>query len=170
MENNCKKTYGKQDIYDYLNKLGYDYEVIEHQAVHNMEELSEINLPHLETIAKNLFVCDEKKRNYYLITTKGDKRVDLKDFRCKYGLSPLSLAKEEKLKEILGIMPGSVTPLSILNDNEHKTHFFIDEDFLMPPSIIGIHPNENTATIWLKVENLLHIIKGHGNTVEIASF
>lgn len=100
MENNCKETYGKQDIYDYLNKLGYDYEVIEHQAVHNMEELSEINLPHLETIAKNLFVCDEKKRNYYLITTKGDKRVDLKDFRCKYGLSLLSLAKEEKLKEI----------------------------------------------------------------------
>ena len=104
-----------------------------------MAELSDISFPYPESVAKNLFVCDDRKYNYYLITLKGDKRVDLKAFRHKYGTRPLSLAKEDDLKKILGLMPGSVTPLGILNDREHKTHFFLDEDFLralatMPPS------------------------------------
>lgn len=170
MENDCKETCGKQAVYDYLDELGIDYEAVEHQVVRNMEELYGIGLPHSESIAKNLFVCDDKKRNYYLITIKGDKRVDLKALRRKYGLRPLSLAKEEELKGILRIIPGSVTPLGILNDNGHKTSFFIDEDFLISPSIIGIHPNENTATIWLKVEDLLHIITEHGNPVKVVAF
>lgn len=40
-----------------------------------MAELSNIEIPYPEYDAKNLFVRDDKKRNYYLITVKGDKRV-----------------------------------------------------------------------------------------------
>lgn len=170
MENDYKPIYGKQSIYEYLNSLGIDYEVTEHRAVYNMAELSDVSFPYPESIAKNLFVCDDKKRNYYLITVKGDKRVDLKAFRCTYGTRPLSLAKEEDLKTVLGLTPGSVTPFGILNDKEHKTHFFLDEDFLPPPSIIGVHPNENTATVWLKTEDLLRIITEHRNPVKIVPF
>ena len=135
-----------------------------------MAELSNISFPYPESIAKNLFVCDDKKCNYYLITIKGDKRVDLKAFRHTYGTRPLSLAKKKDLKKVLGLTPGSVTPLGILNDKEHKTHFFLDKDFLIPPSIIGVHPNENTATIWLKAEDLLRIITEHMNPVKIVPF
>lgn len=170
MENDYKPIYGKQSIYEYLNSLGIDYEVTEHRAVYNMAELSDVSFPYPESIAKNLFVCDDKKRNYYLITVKGDKRVDLKAFRRTYGTRPLSLAKEEDLKTVLGLTLGSVTPFGILNDKEHKTHFFLDEDFLPPPSIIGVHPNENTATVWLKTEDLLRIITEHRNPVKIVPF
>ena len=170
MENDDTPIYGKLSIYEYLNSLGIDYEVTEHRAVFNMEELAEIHFPYPGAVAKNLFVCDDKKRNYYLITVKGDKRVDLKAFRRTYGTRPLSLAKEEDLKTILGLMPGAVTPLGILNDKEHKTHFFLDEAFLTPPSIIGVHPNENTATIWLKTEDLLRIITEYRNPVKIVPF
>lgn len=159
-----------KDIYHLLNSYHISYEVTEHKAVYDMADLSTISFPHPESIAKNLFVCDDKKRNYYLLTTKGNKRVDLKAFRHKYGTRPLSLAKEEDLKRILGLTPGSVTPLGILNDQEHKTHFFLDEDFQIPPSIIGVHPNENTATIWLKVEDLLRIITEHKTPVKIVPF
>ena len=69
--------------------------------------------------------------------------------------------------EILELIPGAVTPLGILNDKERKVKFFIDRDFLNEPEIIGIHPNDNTATIWLKAKDLIEIIKKHGNEVNV---
>ena len=61
-----------------------------------------------------------RKRNYYLITVKGDKRVDLKEFRKKNNTRPLRFASENDLMDILGLIPGAVTPLGILNDEERK--------------------------------------------------
>ena len=46
-----------------------------------MDEVCDVVLPHPECDAKNLFVRDDKKREYFLITVKGNKRVDLKEFR-----------------------------------------------------------------------------------------
>ena len=60
----------KQETYDYLSSLGIDYEVTEHAAVFNMEELDAVELPYPDCDAKNLFVRDDKKRNYYLITVR----------------------------------------------------------------------------------------------------
>ena len=74
----------KQETYDYLTTYGVDFEVTEHPAVFNMAEVAEIPLPHPEADAKNLFVRDDKKLHYYMITVQGDKRVDLKKFRCGF--------------------------------------------------------------------------------------
>ncbi len=156
----------KQETYDYLIGKGIEYEVTEHKAVFNMAELDEVNLPYPECDAKNLFVRDDKKRNYYLITVKGDKRVNLKEFRKQNGTKPLTFASPEDLLAIMGLTPGSVTPLGVLNDTELKVHAFIDKDFLAEPQIIGVHPNDNTATVWLKTEELIRLMREHGNTVD----
>ena len=71
----------KAEIYNYLNEHGISYECTEHPAVYNMEELDALELPYPEWDAKNLFVRDDKKKNFYLITVRGEKRVDLKEFR-----------------------------------------------------------------------------------------
>lgn len=157
----------KYEIYEYLESLGVEFELFEHEAVFNMAELENIALPHPECEAKNLFIRDEKKRNYYLISVKGDKRVDLKEFRRKNNTKPLSFASEEDLKNILGLAPGSVTPLGLLCDEERKVHLFLDSDFL--DGIIGVHPNDNTATIYLKTEDLVKVIERHGNEVSFVS-
>lgn len=156
----------KQETYDYLTEKGIEYEVTEHKAVFNMAELDEVKLPYPECDAKNLFVRDDKKRNYYLITVKGDKRVNLKEFRKQNGTKPLTFASPEDLLAIMGLTPGSVTPLGVLNDTELKVHAFIDKDFLAEPQIIGVHPNDNTATVWLKAEDLIRLMREHGNTVD----
>ncbi len=132
-----------------------------------MNELSEIKVPYPNADAKNLFVRDDKKRNYYLITVKGDKRVDLKEFRQKNNTRPLSFASESDLINILNLVPGAVTPLGVLNDSELKVQVFIDDYFAEKPGLIGVHPNENTATVWLKTEDLIRIIKEHGNLVKL---
>ena len=57
--------------------------------------------------------------------------------------------------------------MRILNDPEHKVHFFIDADFFEEPGLIGVHPNDNTATVWLKTEDLVAIVKEHENQVMV---
>lgn len=73
----------KQEIYDYLEDRGIWHEITEHKAVYNMAGLSQIDIPYPDANAKNLFVCDDKKRNYYLLTVKGNKRVNLKELDRK---------------------------------------------------------------------------------------
>lgn len=155
----------KTETYEFLREKNIPFETVEHEAVFNMEEMSKINLPHPEADAKNLFVRDDKHLNFYLITVRGDKRVNLKEFRKANGTRPLTFASETELFEILRLTPGSVTPLGLLSDDERKVKFYIDSD--LAKGLVGVHPNENTATIFLKTEDLIGLIKEHGNETNI---
>ena len=155
----------KQQIYDYLQQNSIWHEITEHKAVYNMAELAEVPCPYPEADAKNLFVRDDKKQNYYLITVKGEKRVNLKAFRKAQGMRNLSFASAEDLLTRLALIPGAVTPLGVLNDETRSVQVFLDQDFLQEPGLVGVHPNENTATVWLKTEDLIRIIREHGNEV-----
>ena len=155
----------KQETYDFLKGNGIEFEVTEHEAVYNMEELDAVDLPYPGDDAKNLFVRDDKKRNYYLITVKGDKRISLKDFRKMFETRPLRFASEDDLMTIMGLIAGAVTPLGILNDEERRVQLFLDEDFLKGAGRIGVHPNDNTATVWLQASDLAQLVREHGNPV-----
>lgn len=156
----------KEETYTFLKENNIEFEAVEHKAVFNMEELGDVELPHPEWEAKNLFVRDDKKRNYYLITVKGAKRVDLKDFRKKHGLRPLTFASADDLLEIMKLTPGSVTPLGLLNDSECKVKLYLDAEF--EDEMMGVHPNDNTATVYMKADDVLRLIREHGNEAEMA--
>lgn len=155
----------KQETYQYLKDHNIPFEITEHRAVYNMEELESIDLPYPEGDAKNLFVRDDKKKNYYLITVKGDKRVNLKDFRKAHGLRPLSFASPEDLKKYMDLTPGAVTPFGLLNVEGAPITMYLDAEF--KDSIIGIHPNENTATVWLQGDDLVMLLRENGCEVKI---
>ncbi len=153
----------KQETLEYLRQRGISFELTEHPAVFNMAEVALVPLPYPEADAKNLFVRDDKKQHYYLITVQGDKRVDLKSFRKMHGLRSLSFASAEDLQEILGLIPGAVTPLGLLNDEGRRVQLFLDEAF--QGGLIGAHPNDNTATVWMKTGDLVRLLEEHGNQV-----
>ena len=69
---------------------------------------------------------------------------------------------------ILGLIPGAVTPLGLLNDKELRVEFYLDSYF--KDKLIGVHPNDNTATVWMSSSDLIKIIKNNGNKVEFKSF
>ena len=157
----------KQDVYRFLKEKNIWHEITEHPAVYNMEELEQVDLPYPDRDAKNLFVRDDKRRNYYLITVKGDKRVNLKDFRRKQGTKPLTFASPDELKELLDLTPGAVTPFGLFNDGACRVHFYIDRDFWTDSGLIGVHPNDNTATVWLKAQDLTELLREHGTVVDV---
>ena len=156
----------KQDFYEYMQENGIWHEITEHPAVYNMAEVAELEMPYPESDAKNLFVRDDKRRNYYLITVMGHKKVNLKDFKKNYGTRSLTFASPEELMDIMQLIPGAVTPLGLLNDEAHRVKLFLDKDFLNEPKLIGVHPNDNTATVWMHTEDLVSILRSHGCEAE----
>ena len=120
----------KVDVYHYLDSRNIWHEITEHEAVYSMGELSSVTLPYPEADAKNLFVRDDKKQKYYLITVKGDKRVDLKAFRQRNHTRPLSFAAPEELRMMLGLVPGSVSPFGHLHEDKGRVEYFLDRAFL----------------------------------------
>ena len=153
----------KQEIYEYLIASGIGFEVTEHEAVYTMEELSKIPMAHPEAEAKNLFVRDDKKQHYYLITVPGDKRVDLKTFQKQNGLRKLSFGSGEDLMALLQLTAGGVTPLGLLNDEDRRVELYLDQSFR--DRLISVHPNENTATVCLQSNDLVSLLTQRGCTV-----
>ena len=158
----------KQEVYSYIKNRNIFYEITEHEPIFNMEDAAKLVVPYPDSEAKNIFLRDDKKKNYYLITIKGNKKVDLKLFKEKYNTRRLSFASDGDLMDILNLTPGAVTPLGLLNDDDRKVIFYLDKDFLDGNGIIGVHPNQNDAALWLRVKDLIDIIKEHGNDVYYA--
>lgn len=155
--------FGKDDVLKLLDELKVEYEIAEHEAAYTLDEMMALNLPRRDSVAKNLFLRDDKKQNYYLLTLAEGKRADLKKLREILKTRPLKFASEEELERIMCLKKGSVTPLGILNDSESRVEVLIDRAY--EDGIIGVHPNDNRATVWLHTEDLIRLISRRGNRV-----
>jgi Ala-tRNA(Pro) deacylase len=157
----------KEKVYETLDRLGIRYQVMEHPAVYTINEMEALEI-FLDNpwIVKNLFLRDGSGKRHFLVTLDMNKRVDLKELRKQLGTSGLSFASEERLMKYLGLTKGSVTPLGILNDSELAVEVVFDSS-LVGRDKIGVHPNDNTATVMLRYEDLEKVIKQHGNHIHV---
>ena len=160
--------FGKQEVKTFLEEKNIPFEWVEHKAVFTIEEMEELGLESMDEIAKNLFLRDQKGKRHFLVVVKGMKQVNLKELGEKLG-TKLSFASEERLEKYMGLKKGAVTPLGILNDENCEVEVYMDED-LCKLERIGVHPNDNTASVYLSPADLLNIIKEHGNSLEVLSF
>ncbi len=154
----------KKQVYDKLDELGITYEVDEHQAAFTIEEVDKLGIFDKGTGCKNLFLRDGSGKRHFLLVAPEHKEVDLKSVREQIGSSRLSFGSAERLERCLKLTQGSVSPFGILNDSECKVELVFDRD-LIGDEKVGFHPNENTATVWLKFEDLLKVVEDNGNSV-----
>ncbi len=161
--------YGKQEIKVFLEEKDIPFEWVEHKPVDTIEEMEELGLEDMKDIAKNLFLRDQKGKRHFLVVIRADKQANLKELGEKMGVGKLSFASEERLEKYMKLKKGAVTPLGVLNDDTCTVEVFFDKDFVGMEKI-GVHPNDNTASVYLKTEDLLDIIQEHGNLLEIVSF
>lgn len=157
----------KEEVYLKLKELNIEYLKIDHIPIYTIDEANGLDIENKEYIAKNLFLRDDKKRNYYLLVVKSNKKIDLNDLKNKINSRRLSFASEIDLEKYLKLKKGSVTPLGVLNDVERKVKIIIDEDILKE-EIVGVHPNDNDATVFMKTKDLIRLIELNGNLVEYA--
>lgn len=116
----------------------------DHPAVFRVEEGLELktSLPGAHT--KNLFLKDKKGR-LWLISARQDTVIDLKRAPALIGSDRLSFGNETLMWETLGVRPGSVTALGLINDVDHRVTFILDQA-LWDADIVNFHPLTNTAT------------------------
>ncbi len=141
---------------DALAALGIGWSILEHEAVFTVEESLAIHaaLPGAHT--KNLFLKDGGGQ-FWLVTADHAKRVDLKALAGAIGAKKLSFGKAEDMEALLGVTPGSVTPLAAINDKGGQVRVVLDAD-LAAAAMVHVHPLRNTATIGLSGADLLRAL------------
>lgn len=146
-------------VYDFLDKLGIQYQRIDHEAAMTMEACEEIDraLGDNTTICKNLFLCNRQETDFYLLLMPGDKPFKTKDLSAQIHSARLSFAKPEYMEKYLDITPGSVSVLGLMNDSEKKVQLLIDEDVMKEP-YFGCHPCINTSSLKFTTEDLMQKI------------
>lgn len=87
-------AFGKEEVCAYLDSRGVVYDRVDHEAVFTMEAMDALSLPFANVVVKNLFLRDDKKRNYYLVVMPEDKPANLKALRAALGARPLRFASE----------------------------------------------------------------------------
>ena len=140
--------------YDLLDRLGVEYERIDHEPAMTMEDCKEVDQLLEAVICKNLFLCNRQKTAFYLLMIPDTKVFHTKDLSAQIGSARLSFAKPEYMEEFLDITPGSVSVMGLMNDKEHRVQLLIDEDVL-DGEYIGCHPCINTSSIRFKVKDLI---------------
>lgn len=151
----------KQKVYDALAEAGIEYERVDHPPVFTIEEMDALELPHPEAVVKNLFLRDAKGKRHFLVVLPGHRQADLRTLGERLG-TKLSFASEERLEKYLGLTKGSVTPLGVLNDENQAVELIFDEELKSMP-LLGVHPNHNTATLFLKTEDLIRLVTVRGS-------
>ena len=158
----------KRAIYAMLARRGVWHEATEHAAVFNMAEASALTLPYPEAEAKNLFLRDDKGRRHFLVLLPHDKAADLAALRTLLSSSKLSFASPERLMKYLGLTPGSVTVLGLLHEGAAPVEVLVDEELMTRP-LLGVHPCDNTATLWITPQQLSLFLSSRGNAVTFAA-
>lgn len=157
-----------QQLFARLEELGLSHRTVEHPPVFTVEEAKVLrgNLPghHI----KNLFLRN-KKEEMWLIVALEDRTIDLKRLGERLGAGRLSFGSPDRLRRQLGVEPGSVTPLAVINDAEHKVRLVLDRS-LVEGGPINAHPLVNTMTTALSAADLLRFFEATGHAPEWLDF
>ena len=135
-----------KDIYGFLAEHGIEYERCDHPPVFTCEEAERLVPPMTGAKTKNVFVRDKKGRRHFLVMVAYEKVVDLKALGALLGAGPLSLASPRRLEHHLGVDPGSVTILALINDAKKEVEVVFDQALWESPAF-RCHPLVNTSTL-----------------------
>jgi Ala-tRNA(Pro) deacylase len=143
----------EQEFLAFMNANGFVYQCIEHPAVFTCEE-ADVYHAGIEAVStKNLFLCDKKKRHYFLVVTSCERTVRLDDLKERLGVSHLRFGSESDLMRLLGVGRGSVTMMGLANDTAHEVALWIDSEIWGGEHFM-CHPLVNTATLVLSKAEL----------------
>lgn len=158
----------REKIYQVLQGLDIHFEVDEHPAVFTIEEMENLGIHLRGEVCKNLFLRDAKGKKHFLVVLKNDKKINLKNLARFLQCSKLSFASEERLFRFLGLQKGAVSPLGVINDTMHAVIVLLDDEFVHCERL-GVHPCDNTATLWISFDNLCRFIDKCGEKWRLIS-
>ena len=150
----------------WLDQTGTAYHLAEHPPVHTIDEAlaAAPSMPGLMT--KNIFARDGGGKRHFLIIVPFNKRIDLAELTRALPSTKLGMASPERLMKHLGIVPGSVSILALINDSEAAVEVVIDTA-VWDAAAVHAHPLRNTATVSMTHETLERFLKHTGHVARV---
>lgn len=158
----------KSEIYKWLKDNNIDFDIVEHNEVYTIEDMHKLNIEKYGYVCKNIFLLCKKTNKYFLVIMMSDKRLNLKLLNEKLERK-LIFANEADLEKYLNLKKGAVSPMGIYYDRASEVIIIIDSA-LQEKKSIGVHPAENTATVFISFDNMIKLIETNGNKKFILDF
>ncbi len=155
----------QKELLDLLTEINIEYTNHEHPAVFTVEEADQQHEGIEGAHSKNLFFKDKKKK-LFLVVTLSDKPIRIKEVAKQIGAKSMSFGKPDLLAQILGVIPGAVTPFAVINDENNDVKVILDEE-MMENELLNFHPLENTATTTIAAKDLIKFLEHCNQEFEI---
>ncbi|HEX3010112.1 MAG TPA: prolyl-tRNA synthetase associated domain-containing protein [Bacteroidales bacterium] len=156
---------GQAQLYKIFEQLDILFEYREHPAAPTIEEARKYWKDIEATHCKNLFFRNHKGNKHYLVILEHTQLLDIHDLEKRLKQGKISFASGERMKNYLGVSPGSVSPFGLINDQTHHVHVFLDEN-LLKSARISFHPNNNTATLIVTFTDFMKFLNWTTNKFE----
>lgn len=140
--------------YDLLDSLSISFQRTDHEATDTMEECNEIDSILGVVICKNLFLSNKQATKFYLLMMPGNKVFKTKEVSHQIGSTRLSFASPDNMMKHLGLEPGSVSIMGLMNDHKNAVQLLIDEDVLKD-EYLGCHPCVNTSSLKIRTSDII---------------
>ena len=157
-----------KELFAKFDEFKITYEKYEHPPLFSVNDAKKYQEKMVGTHVKNLFLRDKKKRNFLLVTEQ-DTEINMKTLHQKIKSDRLSFGSAERLWQYLGVRPGAVSPLALINDIE-KSVTLLFQDILQAEQQIHFHPLVNDLTIGVKLRDLDTFFKHTGHKAEFIKF
>ncbi|MEM7130707.1 MAG: prolyl-tRNA synthetase associated domain-containing protein [Chloroflexota bacterium] len=154
------------DIFSFLDQHEISYQRCDHPPVYTVAEAEEKVPPMPGADLKNLFIRNRKGTRFFLVVVGYETRVDLKGLATLLDEKKLNFASPEQLDHYLGIEPGSVSLLAIVNDTESEVEVVVDAD-IWQAEILKCHPLVNTSTLSLSRLDMERILELTGHSLSV---
>jgi Ala-tRNA(Pro) deacylase len=158
------RTPREMAAYDFLDGLGISYTRADHAPAETMEACEAIDEKMGLRMCKNLFLCNRQRTAFYLLLMPGEKPFATKELSGQLGVARLSFGSAEDMERLLGLLPGSVSVLGLINDREREVRLLVDRDLLQAERF-GCHPLVNTSSLGFTTKELMEkVIPALGHT------
>ena len=158
----------KESLIKLLQTNNIEYNLFVHPPLFSVDDSKKFRGKIKGAHTKNLFLKN-KKNKFYLFSCLENTIIDLKLLKKNLNLGNISFAKENYLKKILALNPGSVSPFGLLNDTNNMVDFYLDKK-LTKYDLINFHPLENTSTITISLKKFINFMSMHKKLVKFINF
>ena len=151
------------DIYAFLDAERIPYERLDHPPVYTVAEAERLVPPLPATHTKNLFLRDRRGERHFLVVVGFEKMVDLKGLARLLGVRKLGFGSPERLRRYLGVEPGAVSLLALVNDEAGAVEVVIDRP-LWEARALACHPLVNTSTLTIARADMARFLRATGHS------
>ena len=141
-------------VYARLAELGIPFRRVDHGPAMTIAACETVDAVLGVRMCKNLFLCNAQRTAFYLLLLPGEKAFHTKDLSRQINSARLSFAPAEYMEDYLGIRPGAVSVMGLMNDHGGHVRLLADRE-LLSEKFIGCHPCVNTSSLRLSMADLL---------------